>query len=564
MTELLLFLGAGYTGIGLLCAVRYAKAERRAFATLIADPAAAAGSALRLTVELAKLPAWRRWCLAVLRFLVAWTAWPVYEVFQPRDRRRRPDPWEPTFRDPRWPGSAEELTAEYASRTIRRTSLVTAALSVFLVITAGAFVSAPEDAVQVTLLVWFVLLGAAARQGQDLLADKFVSTVARRSGLPLPYAYRDVLVAAAADLVTLSVCGVLLLDWVPGGSLRFDWFSEQLLAVVKGVHVTDLRQSVTESPSAVLVGLTSIAFYASVIVPIKNILLLRRSGDELVAAAESALRHGRPERARRLFDEGRSKEGKSKPDDQAVGRVGGLLALSEGRVSGAREAAERLVRHYRIEQRLDQLREREDGLFVMLHWCRGLEIAPPSDFVELARDVPVRDSMMASLLANNADILYADAEGGGRGAALASVLDPDAWPLAFCVVYTLDGDQAAAARILPGADRVTGLDLLWRNQLARGQEGFPADEEAVAAKVCRDAEALLAEAADCDITTWPEWHRTAFARMLSVPLIMHTRYPLDDDLASALVDLRQRVAGEFAEDAELAVLRNMATGPPNR
>jgi hypothetical protein len=559
MAELLIFIAAGYIGVGISRAWAYAKAERRMFQTLIADPAPAAGTALRIRLAIARLPAWKRWSFGALRFLGDLTAWPIFEVLEYRDRRRRPDPWKPEFRDTRWPGGEEELTPEYASRRARRCSLVTCGASVFLIVTASAFVTRPDEVIQIKVLTGVFVLGTAARQAQDLLADKFLSGVARRSGLPVLHAYRDVLLAAAADLLTLSLCSVLLLRWAPGQPLRSVWFREQLLAVVTGGHVAGLRRALTESPSAVLVTVASITFYASLLGPLWNTVGRRRSGDDLMAAAESALRHGRPDRARRLLERGRSKTSK-KPSVTAVSRVEGLIALSDGKVLDAWTAAQTLVRQYRPDQDLNKLRQREDGLFVVQHWCRELKVTPRPTIGEIARDVPVRDSMMACLMGQDPDALLPGSPAGARAVALEAVLDPHAWPLTFSVAHELDGDLAAAAQLLAAADRVTGLDRLWRNQLARGlQAELDRNQLAADARAERikgNARALLADVAASDITTWPEWHRSVFSRAMSVPLVFGEAVGLDEQLTQALISTRRAIAGEFGEDAELQVLRN--------
>jgi hypothetical protein len=206
MAVLLLFIGIGFVGLGLNRALAYAKSERHLAQTLIDDPSPAAADALWLVLARDKFPPWKRAILAPCRFMVHLTTWPVDEVIIPLDRRRRPDPWRPTFRETRWGGSKEELTPEYVSRDARRRATVTCMSSAFILFTAGAFVARTDGATQIKILIWVLLLGMIARQVQDLLAGKLVSTVARRSGLPLRHAYRNLLLTALLDLLTLTVC----------------------------------------------------------------------------------------------------------------------------------------------------------------------------------------------------------------------------------------------------------------------------------------------------------------------------------------------------------------------
>jgi hypothetical protein len=554
---LLLLVIAGFIGVGFTRAYAYARARapRRVFQTLIADPAPAAASALSLMLAYGKLPAWKRALFVVLEFLVDVTTWPVREVLEYRDRRRRPDRREPLFRDTRWDGSEEELTPEYVSRRVRRRSLVTCTASVFLIFTA-AFVTRAADGFQIKVLTWVFLLGVVARQVQDLLDDKSVSKLARRSGLPGPLAYRDVLLIAAADLLTLYICSVLLLHWDPSEPLRNVWFPKQLTAVVNG-KVGGLWPAVTESPSAVLVGIASITFGASLYKPLKMAVGRRRSGDDLMAAAKGALLHGRSDSARHRLELGRLR----KPSVGAVSEVEGLLALSDGKMLDAWMAAQTVVRQSRPSQNLDELRQREDGLWVVQDWCRELGVTPRPSIVEMARDAPVRDSMMAWLVGKNPNALLPDSSRGARVAALENALDPPAWPLTFSVAYELDGDLAAAAHLLPAADQVTGLDLLWRNQLARGlrdnRDGNRLGVDGWPERITENARALLADVGASDNTTWPEWHRSAFSRALSVPLLLGEQIGLDDQLAEALMKARYEIAGERGDDVEFFVLRNM-------
>ncbi len=554
----LIFLAIGFVGIGLNRAIAYAKAERRALLALLEDPSPAAASALWLKLAAAKLPGWKQRAFAVLRFLVDMTTWPVPEVLEYRDRKRHPDYRPPLFRDTRWGGTKHELTPEYVSRGVRRRSLVTSSTSLFLVITAGMFVTRMSDAVQIQILTWVVLTGTVARQAQDLIAGKFVSLVARRSGLPMLHAYRDLLLAALSDLLTLTLCSVLLLRWEYDQSLHMSWFREQVLAVANGGHVTHLWRAFTESPSAVLVGLASLTFYASLIGPLKRTMATRRSGDELMAAAESALRHGKPDRAQRLYELGRSRT----PSVTVLGRVEGLIAVSNGRLDEAWSAARTLVRQHRPKEDLDELRQREDGLFVLQGWCQEVGVLPQPTIVELARDVPVRDSMMACLIAQDFAALVSGSGQGTTVAALEAFLDREAWPLTFSVAFEIDGDLAAATRLLPAADRVTGLDVLWRNQLARTQQAAragPLQSEDGARRIEEAARSLLADVAGSDATTWPEWQRNAFSRALSVPLVFAETVGLDDELVEALTSTRQLIAGDDGENAQVEVLRNIAT-----
>jgi hypothetical protein len=559
MAAVLNWIALGYIAFGLNRAVAYTKARRRIMRALLADPSPAAAKALRLTLDMSKFPAWKRLLFVVLWFLIDVTTWPVPEVLEYRDQRRHPDYQPPEFRDRRWRGTEEQLTPEYASRGARRRSLVTCLLSA-VVIGAAAAITQISDVVTITAVTWVIVLGTVARQVLDLLDSKLVFTMARRSGLPLLHAYLDMLLTAAADLLTLTFCSVLLLRWVVGQPLRTSWFPQQLLAILNGHHVTHLRQAVTQSPSAVLVGVAAITFYASLLGPLQDAVRRRRSGDELMAAAESALRRGPTDRARRLLELGRSRN----PSVKAVTRVEGLLALSQGQVLEAWTKAQTLVRQFRPQQDLDHLRQREDGLFVVLQWCRELGVTPQPGILELARDVPVRDSMMACLVGQNADALSPDALPRARAAALNRVLDPPSWPLTFSVAYVQDGNTAAAALLLPAAEQVTGLDRLWRNQLARDQQDIldqqhqQLTEETLPGRIQENAQALLADVAASDITTWPEWQRTAFARALSVPLQASTTMSLDDELVQALTATRQTIAGESAEDAALSVLLSVA------
>ncbi|GAB3077772.1 hypothetical protein GCM10027053_47710 [Intrasporangium mesophilum] len=308
MAVLLLFIEVGFIGIGLDRAWTYAKAERNVAQTLINDPSPAAAAALWLTLAKDRIPWWKRTLLAICAFLMHMTTWPVDEVLIPLDRRRRPDPWQPTFMDTRWGGSKEELTPMYLSRDARRRATVSFVGSVFLLVTAGVFVARAQDAFQIKALAWVLLLGTIARQVRDLLAGKFVSTVARRSGLPFGHAYADVLVTGVFNLLTLTAGAILLLRWTPGEPLEADWFRDQVLGVVNGGHVTHLWQAAEESPSAVLVGVASVTFYASLLDPVRMVVGRRRSGDELLAAAEDALRQGRPDRSQQLLELGRSKD----------------------------------------------------------------------------------------------------------------------------------------------------------------------------------------------------------------------------------------------------------------
>jgi hypothetical protein len=350
----------------------------------------------------------------------------------------------------------------------------------------------------------------------------------------------------------------MLLHWTPGEPLRYVWFRDQSLAVVNGGHVTQLWRAITESPSAVLVGIASLTYYASLLGPLKMVAGRRRSADELLAAAEDALRRGWPDRAQQLLESGRSKDRSAR----AVSRVEGLIALSNGRVLDAWAAAQTLVRQYRPNQNLDELRQREDGLYLLQYWCVDLGFAPQPTVLELAREVPVRDSMMAYLVAQYADALLPEAAGGGRAVALEAVLDPHAWPLTFSLAYELDGDLAAATQSLPAANDVTGLDLLWRNQMARSTQIQLGDEFAETIK--EGARTLLADVAVSDSTTWPEWHRIAFARALSVPLVFGELAGLDAELAEALTSTRQEIVGELEENAEIDVLRNIAVSRGSR
>jgi hypothetical protein len=549
--ELLVVSACGFVGVGLNRAYAYRKAQRRVVQTLIADPAPAAASALWLMLAYSKLPGWKRALFVVLEFLVNVTTWPVPEVLEVRDRLRRPDPWKPLFGDTQWAGSEEELTPEYVSRRARRRSLISCTASVFLILTA-AFVTRPQDVVVIKIVSWVFVLGVVARQVQDLLADKFVSTVARRSGLPVLHAYRDVLLVAAADLLTLYICSVLLLRWAPGEPLRNVWFPEELMAVVNG-KVGDLWLAVTESPSAVLIGIASITFCASLVKPLKSAVSRRRAGDDLIAGAENAVRHRRLDRARRLLELGRSK----KASVTDVSRVEGLIALSDGRVLDAWTAAQTLVRQNRPNQNLDELRQREDGLDTVRRWCRELKVNPHPSIVEMAQSVPVRDSMMAW-------IVWQDFNRGAIAATVDADLDPHTWPLTFTVAQALISDLAAATQLLPAADQVTGLDLLWRNQLDRELQ-YERDRnrlgvDGLSERINEDARALLADVEASDTTTWPEWHRTAFSIALSIPLVLSEKVRLDDELVEALRSAKYIIAGELGESAEFVVLRNMILG----
>ena len=139
-----------------------------------------------------------------------------------------------------------------------------------------------------------------------------------------------------------------------------------------------------------------------------------------MVAAKSALRHHKPERARRLLELGRSK----KTSVKAISSVEGLIALQDGKVLDAWTAARTLVWEYRPNQDLDELRQREDGLFVVQGWCSELGVTPRPGTVEMARDVPVRDSMMACLVLQNFDALFPDSLKGARAAAVETALDP--------------------------------------------------------------------------------------------------------------------------------------------
>jgi hypothetical protein len=100
-----------------------------------------------------------------------------------------------------------------------------------------------------------------------------------------------------------------------------------------------------------------------------------------------------------------------------------MIALSRGDIPGAWRAAQALVRMYRHSANLDELRQRKDALFLVHHLCRELRVTPRHTIVELARDVPVRDSMMACLLANYPDAL-ADSLPRVTAYALEKILDP--------------------------------------------------------------------------------------------------------------------------------------------
>ncbi|GAB3077763.1 hypothetical protein GCM10027053_47700 [Intrasporangium mesophilum] len=232
------------------------------------------------------------------------------------------------------------------------------------------------------------------------------------------------------------------------------------------------------------------------------------------------------------------------------------MALSNGRVLDAWAAAQTLVRQYRPSQNLDELRQREDGLVVLQHWCNDLEVNPHPTVLELARDVPVRDSMMAFLIAQYADALLPNVQQGAKAMALSAVLDPTAWPLTFSLVHEIDGDLDAAVQTLPSDNELTGLDLLWRNQIARTRQMKPGAE--FTATIKKGAVDLLADVATSDITFWPEWQRSAFSRAISLLLLLGEASGLDDELAHALTRTRQEIAGEYGEDSHVDVIRNLA------
>lgn len=123
---------------------------------------------------------------------------------------------------------------------------------------------------------------------------------------------------------------------------------------------------------------------------------------------------------------------------------------------------------------------------------------------------------------------------------------------------------AAAAQRLPSADQVTALDLLWRNQLARDlQDKLDRKQMAVEdwpERIEENTRALLADVAASGITTWPEWHRNAVSRAISVPLVLPEKVGLDNQLAEALASTRHEIAGELGEVAEVQVVRNMILG----
>jgi hypothetical protein len=115
--------------------------------------------------------------------------------------------------------------------------------------------------------------------------------------------------------------------------------------------------------------------------------------------------------------------------------------------------------------------------------------------------------------------------------------------------------------MLPSQESVAGLDLLWRNQIARGQAASPAhdrhDDASLNGLLRTHTRALCADVGAADIEAWPEWHRAAFAAQLTV-LLMIGNGVLDEDLRKRLASLRHSLAGEDAQLIELDLARRAA------
>ena len=545
----LLFIGVVYLGIGINRAVNRLKARRLMVPALLEDPSPDAAAAFYLLAEYEDLPAWKRHSITTLQFLVDVTTWPVTEVMEVVDRIRHPGQPQPSFGDTFLPVSADQWSATQLSRTQRRQSLTTCTAAVVL-LWATSGITSFDGAFQVHVLAWVLVAGIAARNTLDLMSDKFLITAARRSDRRLPIAYRDVVLAAAADLIGLTLCSVVLLSWVAGRPLHLASIREQFLAVVDGGH---LWQDAHRSVAAVVLGVATAAFYASLVQPLKSAVKQRRSADELVAAAEAAVLNGNPGNAGQLLEKGQeaAKAPRRAPSERSATRVAGLIALAEGRIPDAWEAARGMVRLQRPGKDIDPRAQREDGLFVLLSWYDQLKITPGSAALELAVAVPVRDSMMSYLILSRRRLL---GEGSPLVATLAARLDPAAWPLTFTVAHQLDGDNATARKTLPPPGTLTGYDALWRNILARTTNLEPGLTDRIAA----DTEALLADIAGADPVTWPLWLRFAVGELLCVPVLFAEQANIDDELATKADKVLTKVGGDYAKDLKRQVLRRAA------
>ncbi len=555
MNKILLLLVVGWLGLGVSLASSTAKARGRLFSASLQDPRPAAGLLLRHLHALHTLPAWRRYVLVTLQWTVDLVTWPVSQFIVARERRRRPDWRDRTFLDPRWAGSNDELTPDYVGRDLQRRSWMTCLLAGLVTVTA-ATVDTPDDAVSVYVLAAAVLVATMARQGLDLLQGGALMSLARRSSRPLHRAYRDLALTVLCDLTTLSLAAEILLRWSPNVSLRPSWFGEQALATLKGTRLSRLWSDSGTSPALVLATLAAVVFYASLVTPIKAAIRRRRTGDELLAAAEDAPKKGSVAQALQLMTLGEART----PTPRNLIRVQGLVLLAQGLVLEGWDAAQAMVRLYRPQQNLEELRQREDGLAVVRMWCRELHVKPGPSVLELALRVPVRDSFIACQLLDPVDDLLPPPR-ESTAATLSTYLDPQGWPLAFTVAHTIDGNLTAAMEMLPSQESVAGLDLLWRNQIARGQAASPAhdrhDDASLNGLLRTHTRELCADVGAADIEAWPEWHRAAFAAQLTV-LLMIGNGVLDEDLRKRLASLRHSLAGEDAQLIELDLARRAA------